>query len=140
MPATIGLRKVTATVVCLCRLHNFLVDVRINARKGPSATRPEGRLVEGQLAEGDSEDIAPLLATEALEIQAGGAISLVRRAGQDSLPVQLMDGGHHHDDTTEAFRRQFSRRGGKVQPREKLKDVVKNGGNQRPVPKKWKTA
>jgi len=76
MPATIGLRKVTATVVCLCCPHNFLVDVRINARKGPSATRPEGDLAEGR-AKGDGEDIAPLLATDALEIQAGGAVPLV---------------------------------------------------------------
>jgi hypothetical protein len=51
-----------------------------------------------------------------------------------------MDAGDHHEDTSDAYRRQFMRRGlgrGDVLPRDRLLGMVVSGGFKRPTPKKW---
>ena len=112
-------------VMCLCKLHNCLVDARL-------------------LKKSDKDDMPPPLASDILEITANGGVPLSNRGGGGEgheVPVELMDGGHHFDDTTPAFRRQFMRRGvGDAQlPRERLKEVIRFGGFQRPLPGRWQS-
>jgi len=127
IPATVGLRKITAMVMCLCRLHNFLINRRIEER-GPSVVRPLGRPGE------DLERVDNPLSGDELDIAANGGVPLE----ENGTPVQLLDGGYHHDDTTAAYRKQFSRRGLSGEfPREIMRDVVLNGGNRRPLPARW---
>lgn len=113
----------------MCRLHNFLVEVRI--RENAAASTPAGRRSD--------ETAPPSLAADGVEITANGGVPLVPRGANDSAPEQLMDGGHHFDDTAEAFRRQIMRRGmGDAQlPRERLREVVRFGGHMRPLPPSW---
>lgn len=126
-----SLRKITALVMCLCRLHNFLITERIR-QQGPSRWQPsKGRL-------GLGVDIDEPLAADALELATNGGIPLEARGEESSAPSQLMDGGHHHNDTTVTFWRNFSRRGAAGEfPRERLCQDVLRGLFQHPTPVQW---
>ena len=98
-----------ALVMCLCWLHNFQVDVWTRAKDIAAL-----RLADSQDAappNEDEDDVSPSLAGDALEIATNGGVSLVRRGGNQRVPADLLDGGHHFQDTAEAFRRAFMRRG-----------------------------
>jgi hypothetical protein len=133
LPATMSLRKITALVMCLCKLHNFCTDIRVSRNVGVAQRAPKSSRIAG--------DVAPKpLAADELEITTNGGIPLIGGPNNDYSPEQLLDGGNHHSDTTPAFRRQFSRRGlaAFVQlPREKMRDHVESGGYQRPKPARW---
>lgn len=127
--ASIGLRKTTRMVVCLCRLHNFCVDERLGSL---------GCVVE--------EEIVPeSIAADTIEIAAHGGIR-VRATGSgvdgDYVPEDLMGSGHHNDDTSRAQRRLFARSGrssnGDKLPRDKLHWIVEKGGFHRPETNKSK--
>lgn len=83
------------------------------------------------------------LAVDALEIAGNGGIPLerVRERNRvtDESPEQFLHGGMHHDDTTDAYRRQFMRRGqvSSQLPREKLLRKVVAGAYKRPTPRNW---
>lgn len=118
LPATMPLDKIVALVICLCRLHNYCVNVSLAKKSGPSVPSP--------------------LATDSLDIVATSGISLQNSA--QGPPEDLAHGGEHHDDAGEEYRCQFQRRGLSLYnelPREKLLRVVREGGFQRPTPKNW---
>lgn len=78
------------------------------------------------------------LAADSLDVVATGGISL--QNSQAGPPRDLSGGGEHHDDTGEAYRRQFSRRGLGLYnelPRESLLRMAREGGFKRPTPKNW---
>jgi hypothetical protein len=57
---------------------------------------------------------------------------------EECAAEEFLHGGEHHDDTTRAFRKQFTRRRkNETFPRDKLLDVVDKGGHRRPTPKRW---
>jgi len=122
--SSMDLRKITALVMCLCRLHNFLVDVRVRERE----------------REEEEDDVPPSLAADALEIAGNGGVALVERGSNQRVPAELLDGGHHFEDTTEAFRKAFMRRGigDAVLPRERLREVVRFGRHERTLPANWR--
>ena len=133
IPASIGLRKTTRLVVCLCRLHNFCINERLG-------------LADDNTEETIAESVPAATANDALEIAAHGGISVRRvtvAGGQDEyVPDDLLGGGHHHNDTTSVQRRIFARSGlGRRQtqlPRERLLAVVDSGGFHRPKPQSKK--
>mgnify|MGYP007080394643 CR=1 FL=1 len=139
LPSCIDLRKITALVMCLCRLHNFLVDVRVRARDIAAVRLADSE--DATTTSKDQKDVPPSLAGDALEIATNGGVPLVQRGGNDQrVPADLLDGGHHFQDTTEAFRRAFMRRGlGDAQlPRERLTEAVRFGGFERTLPANWR--
>lgn len=137
LPATLSLRKVTALAMCLCKLHNFLVNERINR----SSNKSRRKVSKGKIGLATDKIDEPL-AADLLELAAHGGVPLEQRAdGSTTVPAQLMDGGHHHEDTTEGFRRQFMRRGlgpHGVLPRDRLRDQTLKGLYERPLPATWK--
>ena len=130
LSSAMGIRKIVALVICLCRLHNFCINRRIKERNAAAA---------------EEEDIAPPTARDAMEIAGGGGIPLERveehNRFHEASPEQLLHGGEHHDDTTPEFRRQFERRNVNTRtgtvPRDKLLSAIVNGGFKRKVPESW---
>jgi DDE superfamily endonuclease len=118
LPKSMGLRKITALTICLCRLHNFCVDNR------------SGRGATNQL-------VAPL-ASDAVQILGHGGVQMETMAG----PEQLLHGGEHHDDTSRLYRQNYRRMQGESGhlPRDKVVLLLETGGFQRPTPKPWKNA
>jgi len=53
---------------------------------------------QGETAPEDLERVDDPLASDELDIAANGGVPIE----ENGTPVQLLDGGHHHDDTTEA--------------------------------------
>jgi len=139
LPSTLSLRKVTALVMCLCKLHNFLINKRIE-RQAQVASKSRRKPSKGRVGSASSDAVDELLAADSLELVAHGGVPLEQR---DSalVPMQLMDGGHHHEDTTESYRRQFMRRSlgphGRL-PRDRLRDQTLQGQFERPLPATWK--
>ena len=84
MPKNYSIKKIMAVVSCLCRLHNFLIDDKDDAAPVPSSAEDEWNLA------------------------VNGAVPLQRRDGMQ-LPLQLMDGGHHHNDDPLRSRREQRR-------------------------------
>jgi DDE superfamily endonuclease len=127
IPSNLGIKKTTSLVICLCRLHNYCINERL-AHDARQAT---------------VIDIPEALAADRLEILQNGGVDLQRTSDNDMSPEELLHGGEHHEDTSLAFRRQFVKRGmnkNDVLPRERLHDIVANGGFTRPTPKKWQRA
>ena len=132
MSATIGLKKTTALVICLCRLHNYCINSRIK-RKATNRTQ--------ERAKERAEETPPSnLAMERVEIVNNGGIPLVDTGNNSQSPEQLLHGGEHFDDVTPAHRQQIARsvqrslNGGQL-PRESLLAQVVASGKQRPSPK-----
>ena len=113
MPSRIGLYKVTRLVTCLCRLHNFCIDRR--------------------LEEAGSCPIAPLLAIDEAEIEVNGGVPL---GGDENVPPdQLVGGGHHFDDFTRNERQAWCREYQNCKlPHEILHDIIVDLDLQRPTP------
>jgi hypothetical protein len=116
IPSCISIKKTTALVMCLCRLHNFCIDqsdIKISSNTG-----------------GDDLNIA-------LE----GGVPL---EGVGNLPDQLIGGGCHFDDTTWNERRRDIGRAARVLgateqelPREMLRRMVVQKDLCRPPPEGW---
>ena len=124
LPASIGLKKIVSLVLCLCRLHNFCINKRLEERNAESSS-----------ADLEEDEVPHPLARDALNIAGNGGIML----NADDRPEEFLDAGFHNDDTTEAFRRQFNRRGrNDALPREELLEIVISKGLERPRPKQWK--
>jgi hypothetical protein len=115
LPQAMGLKKVTALVICLCRLHNYCLRQR-----------------------GSNNKILSSLTPDALEIMAHGGVA----ATEDNYIAaeELLNGGEHHDDTSKVFRQNFSRSGStgvNHLPRDRLLEVIQNNDFKRPTPKSW---
>ena len=78
---------------------------------------------------------------DSLEIITNGGYALTDQTDTPPCPEDLLDVGHHFDDISEAFRRQFTRRGlnkDDILPRDKLHKIVADGCYGRPTPENWK--
>ena len=107
----ISICRTTAMVMALCKLHNFCIDA-------------------------NDENIAQPTAQDTAQIHIEGGVPLDGRIGQ---PTQLTDCGHHFEDTNRNFRRNTEREAlrnndDEQLPRDKLHDMVVQGGFVRPKP------
>ena len=122
LPAAMTMKKQTALVVTLCRLHNFCINQLLE---------------EGEYR--DDEEPLQSLASDEFEIEINGSIPLERTADNNCSPEQLLHGGEHQDDTDRNVRRQeelsHSRR--QQLPRDKLHKIVADAGLKRPTPVAW---
>ena len=124
LPCAMGLRKSTSLVICLCRMHNYCIDCRLESKQSPMVPAP--------------------LASDNLEITGNGGIPMLRVEDRDRMndcsPEEFLNGGMHHEDTSDNQRRQFARRGrtaSSALPREILLSMVADGGFKHPTPKNW---
>jgi hypothetical protein len=114
LPKAMGLRKIAALTVCLCRLHNFCL-----------------------VANRDSKNrlLSPL-ASDAVEIIGHGGIALGNNG-----PEQLLHGGEHHEDTSRVYRQGYRRAGvavdGHLPPRDRIVNLLEKSGLSRPIPRAW---
>jgi hypothetical protein len=120
MSSTIGLRKTTALVMCLCSLHNFCIDQ--NGRNDTEAAPLAGDLAESAVR---------------------GGIPLVERQHNHYSPDQLLNGGHHYEDFSRNLRRRLERHAEKAAddgmlPRERLLHIVESKQLKRPTPAAWR--
>jgi hypothetical protein len=120
-----GLSKITAMVMCLCRLHNYCINQRLQRNRTAAAESPF------------AQDYAYILAR--------GGVPLERTNDNNLSPSQLLHGGEHYDDTSRNARRQFERLvindGSLVEqvlPREKLHRLVTDKQLKRPKPTSWR--
>jgi DDE superfamily endonuclease len=113
LPKTMGLKKITALTLCLCRLHNFCL----------AANRDGNRRI-----------LSPL-ASDAVDIMAHGGIG---GAGADQGVGELLHGGEHNEDTSKVYRQNFRR--GDHFPRDEVVKLLQNSGFERPTPKAWRVS
>lgn len=121
LPAKMELRKITALLICLCKLHNYCIEWRLRKKEVEVVVAP--------------------VAADNLDIVANGGISLVATSDNTDSPEEFLNGGEHWEDTSETYRKQFARRGledpSARLPREHLLGLVEAGGFKRPRPKGW---
>jgi len=121
----VSIAKVSSTVRCLCRLHNFCVDERLDRNANSPAGSP---------SEERNEAIASQLAQDEFNIILNGG--LYASGDNKEAPIKLRNGGHHFDNISRNVRRRRAILGD-VLPREKLLLVVERMGLRRPTPNKW---
>lgn len=118
---TIG--KIIATVLCLCRLHNYCTDATL---------RRKGILEPPQVYDDD-----------AVVIRLSRGIPLENRYAQELertfiRPSHLLDGGNHQENGSRSIRRTYQRRqqrdDDEILPRELLLAYNTEKGNLRPQP------
>ena len=113
LPAAMGLHKITALTMCLCKLHNFLVD----------------------------EKIAKSLSQEAAQGMIRGNVPLERHQTFPSevVPTQLLHGGEYFNDVdrNEICRATIPTRNAMPLPREVLLKSVTDQDLIWPTPKTW---
>jgi len=115
LPAAMGLRKINALLMCLCRLHNFCIN------------------------ENGTADMTAL-AADTVAIRSNGGFFTVETESNPNSPEELLHGGEHHDDTEKSDRLAHARRGLGRQmktPRDTLLRIIEEGGYQRPNPRHW---
>jgi DDE superfamily endonuclease len=115
LPKAMGLRKIAALTLCLCRLHNFCLAAN---------------------SDGVNKKLLAPLASDNVEIIGHGGVDLSRNGLE-----QLLHGGGHHDDTSRVYRQGFRRAGVLVDghcPRDRIIASLESSGMQRPTPKSWK--
>jgi hypothetical protein len=125
LSSNIGLKKTTALVSCLCRLHNYCIDRRLaKCNEDPATAVP-----------------VPLAADMA-DISTQGGVPLEPNALNEFSPDQLLHGGDHFDDIDRNFRRNLSRRQERQEhgplPREILYGIVVQKDLRRPTPARWR--
>jgi DDE superfamily endonuclease len=126
MSAKLPISKVTTMVRCLCRLHNFCIDERLDRDRNK-------HLMQGLPTEQEDEEVADHLDSDRMYISLGAGSSLVDGGVDD-----LLHGGDHFDDVSRAVR--VSRRKSKseeVLPRETMCATVEKWDLRRPTPIKW---
>ena len=100
-------------VQCLCQLHNFLIDSRIDAAP------PSNHTIEDQL-----------------NLELNGTIQLTRATRQELggrsvlLPSHLLNGGAHFDDDPDRTARRDT--GGVILPRDAMYVCIQDGDFRRP--------
>ena len=117
------MQRKTALVMCLCKLHNFIIDC--NMPKEYSCDRPLDK---------DNFNIA---CNDGIPMEDGG-IATVEDLGDIGA---LLHGGQHFDDFTPAKRKQLSRKEqarDPFLPRKKLLSIVEMKGLHCPTPHKKK--
>lgn len=119
MPQRYSVKKVTSLVHCLCRLHNFLVDVNVEERDMPAPTAADvlnSRLNGGYETSQRRVD------------EVGG------RREQVLIPDQALGGGQHHDDDAgQSMRRSIARRNANSDlPRDRIYRTIRESDLRRP--------
>ena len=111
IPLNISLKKTTALVMCLCKLHNFCIDMA-------------------------DTTVVDNCDADKLEISVGGGVTLERvidEAGDECvIPTELLHGGDHYDDIVRHLRRKEE-----TNSRDCLLQLVIDEGLQRPRPRQW---
>lgn len=136
IPATAGLKKTTAMVSTLCRLHSYCIDERL-LRKGINPYKYNG-------IDDTEDDIPSITEADYVNLLADGAIPLESRYMNDRSPEpQLLHGGEHFESLTLQAHRMLQRQlqethKNKTLPRTMLHNVVVDKGLVRPTPKQWK--
>ena len=126
-PFKYRLTKTMATVQCLCRLHNFLINERLSHQ----ATRNEE--IE------NVHDVPTATGIDNMRLSLQGAVPLEERdpvhAPGHLMPAQLLDVSHHRDDDRDGLIRRAIRREGEGQrlPRDEMLEIVVRSGNRRPL-------
>jgi hypothetical protein len=137
IPSCIGIKKTTALVMALCKLHNYCIERRLLSR----AARYEGD--ESCSSDFDTEVPPPLAADSAEIVMHGGIPMELHEEGlNDFSPEQLLHGGEHFDDVDRVLLRRIERQEMKVNgdcplPRDILHDSVMEQGLTRPTPALW---
>ena len=128
MPAKFTIKKIVSIVECLCRLHNFLINVKKENNVVPAHT-----------------------AQDELNLALDGAIPMPFRQLEELngesivLPDQILHGGHHFDDDPNQEARRSctensarAQSGGSVSlPREIMYNKVKDGDFRRPTARSY---
>ena len=96
LPSTLSLRKVTALVMCLCKLHNFLVNQWLK-RRDQGSLKSKRKPSKGRIGLSSDDAVDEPLVADLLELAAQGGVPLESRADDGSsdlavVPAQLMDG------------------------------------------------
>ena len=113
MPQAMGIHKITAMTVCLCKLHNFLIDERV------------GSSLHQDKAYGMCRGSVPMEKTHAADFD------------DTLIPEQLLHGGEHMDDIDTNEWRRATRINQQQLPRDLLFNSVCDQGLVRPTPKHW---
>jgi len=105
--------------MCLCELHNFCVEERLDCVDGADAIHSPA-------------------AQDSMEVAAGGGLQFDENCDMEG-PDELLRAGHHFDDVAHAQRVAFARRklGNELLPRDKLHSQVARSGFKRPTPRTW---
>ncbi|CAB9524784.1 unknown protein [Seminavis robusta] len=91
-PSSVTIAKVTAVVRCLCRLHNFCVNERLERKAAATISQVDSPGEELTL------DMAERLASDDMNIVVGEGGMLLEGAGEEYRPEPLLHGGEHFDD------------------------------------------
>jgi hypothetical protein len=117
-PIHYSIKKTVATVACLCKIHNFLIDRRLGETDNMEHTVP---------------DMTP---QDELNVAVEGGVPLeCVGTSTDVVPAQLLGAGEHFDDDPRyTVRRRISERHGEhMLPRASLLHHVMERGLRRPV-------
>ena len=123
MPAQFGLKKTTALVMTLCRLHNFCINRRLITSLQPLDI-----------------DEAEIVVNGGLPLEEHSECDCVRHS---QSPEQLIRREDHFDDTSRAHMRQIERQAlralekDEVLPREAMLQSVILQDKHRPTPQQW---
>jgi len=120
LDANMGIKKITALTHCLCKLHNYCIDRRLEAFTSPLDVDAALGFVLGDVPLDDAQ---------------GGGRRLDDTAGtEDRRPGQLLDGGQHHSDVNRSVIR-AQRRAAEDDltiPAHRVMKIVKDSGMVRP--------
>jgi hypothetical protein len=109
IPYNITIKKTSALVLCLCKLHNYCIDMK------------------------ESAQAAENTAADTLEISSNGGVPLDDPNGN---PSQLLHAGHHFEDFNRALRAQIDRHQPDYLPRDYLLSIVEERDLRRPDPQR----
>ncbi|CAB9522914.1 unknown protein [Seminavis robusta] len=128
-PTALTIAKVTAMVRCLCRLHNFCINERLERMATNSQVDSP--------SEECTEEMAERLASDEMNIVVGEGGMHLDCKGDEYRPTGLLDGGHHFDDVSYWSRAYRKKKNGETLPRELMHETIQLQGLQRPTPKHW---
>lgn len=123
LPSSVGLERITALVMCMCKLHNFCIDCRLDKERIPS--------------------IPEVTAKDNACIVTRGGFRLQSRVDNPYYPEELLHGGEHFDDFTASEIKEIKRRmarTAKQLPRDMMLEMVERKGLQRLLPEGWVSA
>lgn len=109
------MKRITALLLCLCKLHNFCIDVS-----------------------GDENTVPPeTSAVDELTIVGDGGFQMAEIIENEYVarPVEILDGGEHFEDFPKDW--VFRSQNELSQPREFLHSMVHSQGLERPRPRNW---
>ena len=119
IPLNVSVKKTTALVMCLCKLHNFCINM-------------------------SDIEVADNCAQDKLEISINGGVALEPvdqniDNEQNMTPLSLLNGGQHFDDFSPSLLQEYTRLSQfGSQPRDMLLKSVTEQKLTRPTPKNWK--